>query len=453
MKSASPKIIVIGGVAAGPAAAAKAKRINPRAEVVLFEQGEHISYGSCVMPYFIGNVIPDVDKLIHFTPTTFEKEKGCVVRIYHRAEAVLPHRRRVVIRDLQTDQISEYTYDALILATGARAHVPDPAWLGYDNVFAVRTLSDSIHIKSYLTSQRPTTAVIIGGGYIGMEMAEALRKQAMQVTVLHKSEWPMDSLEMSGRRVIADELKRQGVRFEGHITSPQLVTDGQTVRAVVSGSARFDADVIILATGFEPNTNLARDAKIRCGVSGGIIVDHHLKTSADRIWAAGACTEFKNALTNKPIYLPLANIANKMGWIAGENAAGGFAEFPPVVRNTAVKIFDLEVASVGLDVNTASMHGITVMEETIMAHSRVRAYPGSKPVMITLLADKHTKRLIGANLIAEEGAALRANVLALAIQQKMTLRQIADMQMMYTPPFAPVWDPILVAANKMMKEL
>lgn len=453
MKSSSPKIIIIGGVAAGPAAAAKAKRINPRAEVVLFEQGEHISYGSCAMPYFIGDVIPEAEKLIHFTPASFEKEKGCPVRIFHRAEAIWPHRRRVVMRNLQTDQIAEYTYDALILATGARARVPDPAWFRYDNVFAVRSLSDSMRIKNYLASRRPSTAVIIGGGFIGMEMAEALRRHAMHVTVLHKSEWPMDSLELSGRRVVADELKRQGVKFEGNITSPEVVAEGQTVRAVISGNARFDADVVIIATGFEPNTDLAREAKIRCGASGGIIVDHHLKTNADRIWAAGACTEFKNALINKPMYLPLANIANKMGWIAGENAAGGFAEFPPVVRNTAVKIFDLEVASVGLDAASASAHGLSVIEETIMAHSRVRAYPGAKPVMITLLADKHSKRLIGANLIAEEGAALRANVLALAIQQKMTLRQIADMQMMYTPPFAPVWDPILVAANKMMKGL
>ncbi|HNM13998.1 MAG TPA: FAD-dependent oxidoreductase, partial [bacterium] len=211
MKSSSPKIIIIGGVAAGPAAAAKAKRINPRAEVVLFEQGEHISYGSCAMPYFIGDVIPEAEKLIHFTPVSFEKEKGCAVRIFHRAEAIWPHRRRVVMRNLQTDQIAEYTYDELILATGARARVPDPAWFRYDNVFAVRSLSDSMRIKNYLASRRPSTAVIIGGGFIGMEMAEALRRHAMHVTVLHKSEWPMDSLELSGRRVVADELKRQGV--------------------------------------------------------------------------------------------------------------------------------------------------------------------------------------------------------------------------------------------------
>ncbi|MBX7150862.1 FAD-dependent oxidoreductase [bacterium] len=453
MKRASHRILIIGGVAAGPAAAAKAKRLNPDLDITMFEQGEFISYGTCSMPYYVGDVIKHHEDIITFSAEKFEKEKGCTVKTKHRVVDIKPHRHRVVVHNLHYDKMEEYEYDQLLIATGARARVPNKEWLKASNVFTVKHLSDSIAIKKYIAEKNPRRVVIIGGGYIGMEMAEAFSERRLDVTVIHKDSHPMNTLESETQAIVLDEIKRHGVQFIGSSEVQDIVIHSGVARSLKLQHQSVDADLIILALGFEPNTELAKSIKIRCGRFGGILTDSFLRTNVDHIYAAGACTEIKNIISNKPIYLPLGNIANKMGWIAGENMAGGHVEFKGVVRTTAVKVFDLEVASVGLNSAEAEASDFKVVTESINAYSHVRAYPGSKPVFVKLIMDGLTKRLIGANLVGEKGAALRADVLSVAIQNKMTIRQIAEMDLMYTPPFAPVWDPILVAANQALKKL
>jgi NADPH-dependent 2,4-dienoyl-CoA reductase/sulfur reductase-like enzyme len=453
MKKNLGKIVIIGGVAAGPAAAAKAKRLNPNLDVTIFEQGEFISYGTCSMPYYVGNVIPHHEDLISYSPERFEKEKGCKVKIFHRVEEILPHRRKIIVRDLQSDKPTEYLYDQLLIATGARAKVPNPAWTKAKNVFTIKNLRDSIEIKKFIETRHPQNAVIIGGGLVGMEMAEAFAQHHLNITVLHKAPMPVNTMEAESQKIILDELQKHHVRFVGNVTALDIQTENGMANKVVTNHQPYNADLVLLALGFEPNSELAREINIRCGKFSGIITDARMRTNLDNIFAAGACAEIKNMVSNKYIYLPLGNIANKMGWVAGENMAGGLAEFPGVVRTTAVKIFDLEVASVGLSQKEAESSGFKVVTEAISAYSRVKEYPGSKPVFIKFIIDQHSKRLIGANLIAEEGAAMRANILSVAIQNKMTIKQIAHLDMMYTPAFSPVWDPILVAANKSLKKL
>jgi len=452
-KTPKNKLLIIGGTAAGTAAAAKAKRVNPGLDITLFEQGEFISYSTCSMPYFVGNVIPNYKDLISYSPDRFEKEKGCTVKVFHRVENIIPARKKIIVRELKTDAAQEYHYDRLLIASGARAKIPNSEWLKAKNVFTVKNLSDSIQLKHFIDSMRPRSALIIGGGFIGMEMAEALAQHRIDIKILHKSPLPMNTLEHESQKIIRDELKRHGVSFIGETVVTDIRMDHDAVTSVQTGDGDFSADMILLALGFEPNLDFARDAKIRRGPFGGILVDAKMRTNIEHIYAAGACTEIRNLVSNKSMYLPLGNIANKMGWVAGENIAGGSAQFLGAVRTTAVKIFDLEVASVGLSSHEAGLCGFKVITDGINAYSRIKEFPGSKPIFVKFIIDQLSKRLLGANLIGEEGAALRANTLSAAIQNKMTIRQIADLDFMYTPPYSPVWDPILVAANQSLKKL
>ncbi len=449
----SKNILIIGGTAAGPAAAAKAKRTDPSLNITMFEQGEFISYGTCSMPFYVGGVIADHRKIITFTPEEFEKEKGCAVKTFQRVDEIHPHKKKVVVSDLKLNKRSEYSYDKLLIASGARARVPDSEWLHAKNVFSLKHLRDSIVLKQFIEEKRPRKALILGGGFIGMEMAEAFSKHVLDITVLHRSDLPMNTMEKESQKIVLDELNRQGVHFIGNTIIKDVRIKGGLASKVVTSNGEYEADLILLALGFEPNTEIAKSAGIRTGFSGGILVDAHMRTNVENVYAAGACAEIKNLVSNKFMYLPLGHIANKTGWIAGENMAGERADFPGAVRTTAVKIFDLEVASVGLRSGEAESLGIRVITESVMAYSRSRSYPGSKPVFVKFIADKTTKRLIGADLIAEEGAAMRANILSVAIQNKMTIRDISRLDLLYSPPFSPVWDPILVAANQCLKKL
>lgn len=446
------RILIVGGVAAGPAAAAKAKRLDPRLDITLFEQGEFISYGTCSMPYYVGQVIEDYQRLIVFTPKSFRQEKQCAVFVRHRVESISPHRKFIVVRNLEKDSVEEHKYDKLVLATGAKARIPDPAWLKFSNVLTIKNLQDSIRLKSHLHDRRPSRVVIVGGGFIGMEMAEALTRHRLDVTVVHKDALPMPSLETESRKIVLDELHRQGVRFTGDATVSGFDGEGDVVTRVRTSAGDMPADMVLLAMGFQPNTDMAAEARLRCGPLGGFVVDAAGRTSVEHIYAAGACTEIRNAVTNKPLYLPLGHIANRMGWVVGENLAGVRSEFGPVVRTTAVKIFDLEVAASGLSLREALAHGFQAETTAIHAPSRSKMYPGGRELFVMLVVDRRTGRLLGANLLGEEGAALRANIVSAAIRNRMTVKEFSKLDLMYTPPFSPVWDPLLVAANASIRK-
>ncbi len=452
MNRTRPNILIIGGVAAGTTAAAKAKRMNPHAKITLFEQGEFISYGACSMPYYIGKVVPDYRKLIHFSPEEFEKQKGCTVKIRHRVEEIRPHRKMITVRNLIDNTSVEYKYDRLLIATGAEAKILNPDWMHLENVFTLKSLNDGIAIREFIEHQSPKNALIVGGGFIGMEMAEAFRQHGMNVTVIDKESIPMPGLEDEPRHWILEELKKQSVSFIGGTMLADLKTENSRAKQAVTPGFTAQTDLILLALGFRPHSGLARDAHIRCGSSGGIIVDSYLKTSADHVFAAGACAEFKNKQTNKMMFHPLGNIANKMGRVAGINLTGGHETFDPVIRTSAVKIFNLEVAAVGMSSREAEESGYSVEVLSVTGLSRAKVYPDSSPLLITLISDRRSRRLLGANVAGEDGAALRANTLLTAIHNQMTIQQISRLDLIYTPPFAPVWDPILLAMNQGMKE-
>ncbi len=448
------RIIVVGGLAAGPSAAAKAVRTNPNAVVTLFEATDSVSYGLCEVPYAISGVIADEEKLVSYTPERLRDEKGIDVKPLHHVEKILPSKHRIIVRDLKTKSLEEHEYDKLILATGASPKQLNIKGEESRNVFHVRSRHDTLHILKYISTDSPKNAVIIGGGYIGMEMAEALREKGMDVTLIHRHRLPMAGLEEQTRERVFEELEKNGVHFvtNAKVTSLPVANNG-IVSHVVTNRGSFESDIIILSLGVEPNVTLAKTAKVRLGPTGAIATDERQQTNVDGIYAAGDCCEIKNAVTGMPMYIPLATLASRAAWVAGENAAGGRAVFKGAIRAIAVKIFGLEVAQVGISSEEGKEAGFSVVKESVTSYSKIKLMPGSEKIAVTLIIDQKSKRLLGANVYGGNGAVLRANTLGVAIQQKLTIEEISRFDMIYSPPFAPLWDPILIAANQALKKL
>ncbi len=450
----SREILVVGGLAAGPSAAAKAVRTNPRAHVTMFEASDTISYGICEAPYAIAGWIEEEPRLVAYSPERLREEKGVDVKTQHRVEKIIPSRQVITVRDMNRREVVEVRYDKLILATGAT-----PRRLNVDgedgrNVFHLNSRENTVNILNYIKTESPKRAVIIGGGYIGMEMAEALRARGMDVTIVHRHRLPMGGLEQTTREHIVGELEKNNIHFVTNAKIEQLVKGkNNNIEHVITNRGSFDSDLVILSLGVEPNVVLAKSAKLRLGPFGGIVTDERQQTSVDNIYAAGDCCEVKNIVSGKSMYLPLATVASRAAWVAGENAAGGKATFKGAIRAIAVKVFGIEIAQVGLSSEEAKDAGFRVATESITAYSKVAVMPGSKKTTLMLIVDLRSKRLLGANVFGPEGAVLRANTLGVAIQHKLTIDDIARFDMIYAPPFAPLWDPILVAANQAKKKL
>jgi len=448
------RIVVVGGLAAGPSAASKAKRVNPNAEVLLLEQGEYISYGICEIPYFIGGAIQDPSLLVPYSPERLRQVKGVEVKTGHRVDEIQATKKKVIARDLEREKDVEFQYDKLILATGSRVRTLGLEGEDSRNVFHVKSLEDGYGIRRFIEQEKPRRAVVIGGGYVGMEMCEALSSAGLEVTLLHRAELPMSRLEQSARTAVVDALGRNRIRFQPRQKVRSFERDGAgKVTALVTAQGRYPADLVILALGVEPRNDLARTARLSVGKFGGLTANPKQETNVDGIYAAGDCCEVKNIVNNKWMYVPLATYASRQGWVAGENAAGGRATFGGAIRAMGVKIFDIEVAHVGLSSKEAEDSGIIPVIEEISGNSRVSYYPGNSTIGIILVADKTTGRLLGANVYGGDGAVLRANTLAAAIQHKLTLEEVAKLDLIYAPPFAPLWDPILTAARTTAKKI
>lgn len=448
------RILVVGGLAAGPSAAAKAVRTNPNAEVTLFEATETVSYGLCEAPYAISGVIEDEAKLVFYTPQQLEEQKGIRVKTLHFVEQIIPNKKKILVRDLRHRTLVEYEYDKLILATGSKPRKLNINDENARNVFHLNSREDTLSILRYIESEKPTKAVIIGGGYIGMEMAEALRTRNLEVTMLHRHRLPMAGLELSTREMVLDVLEKNNIHFVSNVRVEAMHKgSGDKIEHVLTNRGTYETDLVMLSLGVEPNVHLVKSARIRLGPTGAIATDERQQTSNESIFAAGDCCEVRNIVTGKPIYLPLATVASRAGWVAGENAAGGRATFKGTIRAIAVKIFDYEFAQVGIGSDEAKQSGFHVITETISAYSKIGIMPNSSTVTLTLVIDQPSERLLGANIFGKEGAVLRANTLGVAIQNKLTIDAISRLDLIYAPPFAPLWDPILVAANQAKKKI
>jgi NADPH-dependent 2,4-dienoyl-CoA reductase/sulfur reductase-like enzyme len=439
------RLVVIGGVAAGMSAAAKARRTNPDLEVIVYQKGPYISYAACGMPYLIAGDIPDHHRLVVRTPDQMAKQ-GIDVKVYHKVTAINAQARTVTVSSLQDDREFEQRYDRLVIATGARPILPSLPGSDLAGILCLRTLESGLAVQRFLAGQKPKRAIVIGCGYVGIEMAETFRRLGLEVTMLIRSGKVLRAtLDGDMRELVRAELEDQGVRV---VTGSPLAFDGDhRLEAVVTAVERYPCDLALLGMGARPNAELAQAAGVALGETGAIATDATMRTNLPGIFAAGDCAEALHLVTQRPAYIPLGSTANKQGRVAGENAAGGQVTFGGVTGTMVVRCFDLTVASTGLNATQARAAGFSARETKIRAKDISHYFPGAADIHVKLVVDTGNDRLLGGQIVGARGVAKRIDVLATALYNRMTIAELRELDLSYAPPFAPVWDPVLVAAN------
>ncbi|MCX6627015.1 MAG: FAD-dependent oxidoreductase [Candidatus Solibacter sp.] len=431
-------LLVIGGVAAGLSAAARARRIDPRLEIIVLEKGPVISYGACGLPYFVEGRVREVADLIAYTPEYFRKQRNIDVRTDARVIAISHPRREVVLQSG-----AKVPYEKLVIATGARGGLPDLPGAQLPHVFTLHTPDDAERMRRFLRERKPRSAVVVGAGYIGVEAADALRRNGLRVTILERSAHALLRDDAGLTAAVRMQLERHGVELR----------TGAAVTAIEPDRvAGVPCDMVVLAAGFQPNVDLAAAAGIEIGRSGAIRTDDRMETNLRGVFAAGDCAEVTHLVTGRPTWIPLGTTANKTGRVAGACAAGARERFPGVVGTSIVGIFGMGFATTGFSVVHARAEGFSPVVARIEANSRPRYYQGVKTI-VELVADRTTRRLVGGSVIGEDGAAGRINVISAALQNRMRVDEFEQLDLAYSPPFTPAWDPVLIAAQQLLKEL
>lgn len=426
------RLVVIGGVAAGLSAAARARRLDPSLDIVVLEKGETISYSACGLPYYLEGRVRRGEDLVVYTPEYFRQERRIDVRT-RAAVASISHPRR----EVSLAGGEKVRYDRLVLATGAR---PERAIAGADlpHVFTLHTLADAENLKAFLANRRPRRAVVIGAGYIGLEAAEALRRNGLAVTVVEASPHVLQRQDPELSQAVVQHLERFHIE----------VRLGVRVKSVED----YPADVVVLAAGLKPSVELAQEAGVRTGGTGAVAVDDRMQTNQPGVYAAGDCAECTHLVTGRPVWIPLGTTANKMGRVAGANAAGARERFPGVVGTSIVSICGLGVGMTGLSVAEARREGFSPAAARIEAPAKARYFRG-RPTTVELIADRGSGKLLGGVVTGEQGVAGRINVIAAALHTGLRVDELDQMDLAYAPPFAPVWDPLLIAAGELRKVL
>jgi NADPH-dependent 2,4-dienoyl-CoA reductase/sulfur reductase-like enzyme len=447
------RTIVVGGVAAGMSAASHIRRRRPETKVTVFERGDYISYGACGMPYNIEDPDRSIEDLVVLSAEEARSRRGIDLRLRHEVTGIDLDRGTVVVKDLDNDKELDEPFDALVLSTGGRAvRLPLP---GFDlpGVEVLRDLGDGAAIKKILEDE-PRKAVIVGAGYIGMEMAHVLSVRGLEVTMLEKLPELLPGWHEETVAVVAETLSSHGVDFHTGVTveGAEAGPNGR-VAAVSTEGGRFDADLVLVAAGVRPNVEFAASAGLRIGDTGAIWVNQHQQTSHDQVWSAGDCAEAYHRILRRNAWIPLGTTANKQGRIAGANVLGAGQRFRGIVGTAGFVVFDLEVGRTGIGEEEAAAEGFDPVAVTIRQSSRAHGYPGGVPIQVHLVADRETGLLLGGELVGREGAALRVNTLATALAAHMTVADLQNLDLIYAPPFASVWDPVLVAANQLIKKV
>jgi NADPH-dependent 2,4-dienoyl-CoA reductase/sulfur reductase-like enzyme len=449
------KLVVVGGDAAGMSAASQArKRLGPDdLEIVAFEKGHFTSYSACGIPYWIGGAVKERDALIARTPEA-HRDAGILVHTRHEVTAIDLDRREVIARDLDGGGELREGFDHLVYATGAVPVTPDWARIDGGGVFGVQTLDDGTAIHAWLESDpKPQHAVVIGGGYVGVEMAEAMVQRGLAVTLLERSAQPMSTVDPDMGERVGEAIRGLGieVRTDTHVQG--LETRDGRVSAVVTPGGTLPADIVVLGLGVRPNTALAAESGIPVGVTGGLRTDLQMRVVGpsghiDGLWAAGDCVQTVHRVSGQPVHMPLGTHANKQGRVAGINIGGGYATFPGVIGTAVTKVCELEVARTGLTEKEAAKAGFAYVTASVESTSRAGYYPGASSMVVKLIAERRTGLLLGAQIVGREEAAKRIDSLAIAVWNSMTVEEMTALDLSYAPPFSPVWDPVLIAARK-----
>ncbi|MBQ0998477.1 FAD-dependent oxidoreductase [Streptomyces sp. RK62] len=448
------RLVVIGGDAAGMSAASQARRLRDAGEleIVAFERGHFTSYSACGIPYWVGGDVAGPERLIARTAEE-HRARDIDLRLRTEVTEIDVAGRRVRARDLDSGDESWTSYDKLVIATGARPIRPEMPGVDAPGVHGVQTLDDGQALLDTLARTGGRRAVVVGAGYIGVEMAEALINRGYEVTVVNRGSEPMSTLDPDMGRLVHEAMEGLGITMVDDAEVTKILTgDDGHVRAVATEDAEYPADVVVLGIGVRPETTLARAAGLPLGEHGGLLTDRAMRVRGHTdVYAGGDCVEVLDLVSGQERHVPLGTHANKHGQVIGTNVGGGYATFPGVVGTAVSKVCDLEIARTGLREKDARRAGLRYVTATIESTSRAGYYPGASPMTVKMLAELRTGRLLGVQIVGREGAGKRVDIAAVALTAGMTVEQMTSLDLGYAPPFSPVWDPVLVAARKASK--
>lgn len=445
------KLVVIGGDAAGMSAASKVRREQPDFEIIVFEKSAYTSYSACGIPYFISGEVENLEELIIRSPEQFIEKYNIQVRTSHEVLEVDTDQNKVLVHNYNDKTQFWESYDELLIATGGKAFCPEVKNYTVDGIFGIQTLNSGKKVADFIEKHKPKTAVIIGGGYIGLEMAEALILKKIKVTIVNRGKEIMATLDPDMGKKVNEALQNLGVTIYNSESLDYFEESNGIVSAVVTDRKTIQTDLVILGMGTGPNTSFLEKSKVKLSDKKAIKVNRKQQTNIKNVWAAGDCAETRNLVSNKPFYIALGTVANKTGLVAGTNIAGGDLKFPGVVATAVCKICVYEIARTGLLESECVAYKIDFVSTIIKSKTRAGYFPGAKDIFVKLIAEKKTGKLLGGQIIGEEGAAKRIDVLATALTYKLTLQNIIDLDLSYAPPFSPVWDPVQTAARKLIR--
>ena len=434
---------MIGGDAGGMAAASQARRRKPYMEIVALEKGDRTSYSACGIPYLVSGDVASPDELIARTPEEFRDRFRIDVRMHHEVMGIDLDARRVEVHDHDRDRTFHLGFDLLQIGTGARPIRPPIPGIDLPHVRGVQTVDDGVALLEYARRSSCKRVVIIGGGYIGIEMAEAFAQWGAEVTLVEGNDQLMRTFDPDMAAPVATAMRKHGIDVRLGVRA-----QGFDEKQVHTDAGPIDADLVVLGLGVRPNSELAGEAGVRLGVRDAIRVNQRQQTSCDGVYAAGDCAESFHRVSKRQVHVALGTVANKQGRVAGINLGGGYATFPGVVGTAITKVCSTEMARTGLNQSEADRNGFGYVTVTIDSTTRAGYYPGTKPISIKLLAEHGSRRVLGAQIVGEEGAAKRIDVLAAAVTAGMTVDEVVDLDLAYAPPFSGVWDAVHIAARK-----
>ena len=439
------KVVIVGGVAGGATAAARIRRLDEQAEIVVFERSAYISYANCGLPYYIGGVIEDAGELTLQTPESFFARFRVQMKVLHEVTTIHPDRKTVSVTNLQTGERFEESYDKLLLSPGAKPTQPRFPGADSDRLFTLRTVEDTLRIRAYIDEHHPRSAVLAGGGFIGLELAENLRELGMDVTIVQKPMHLMTPFDADMAALIHGEMRRHGVKLAlGHTVEGFAQRDGG-MDVLLQDAAPLHADMVILAIGVTPDTALAKEAGLELGVRGSIVVNDRMETSVPDIYAVGDAVQVRHFVTGQDALIALAGPANKQGRIAADNICGGDSRYTGSQGSSVLKVFDMTAALTGLNETQAAAAGFDADSVILSPMSHAGYYPGGRVMTMKVVFEKATYRLLGAQIVGYEGVDKRIDVLATAIRAGMKATELKDLELAYAPPYSSAKDPVNMA--------
>ena len=439
------KVVIVGGVAGGATAAARIRRLDEQAEIVVFERSGYISYANCGLPYYIGDVITDPEELTLQTPESFFSRFRVDMKVRHEVTAIHPERKTVSVKNLETDEVFEESYDKLILSPGAKPTQPRLPGVGIDKLFTLRTVEDTFRIKEYINQNHPKSAVLAGGGFIGLELAENLRELGMDVTIVQRPKQLMNPFDADMASMIHSEMRKHGVKMALGYTVEGFEERNGGVDVLLKDNAPLHADMVVLAIGVTPDTALAREAGLELGIKGSIVVNDRMETSVPDIYAAGDAVQVKHYVTGEDALISLAGPANKQGRIIADNICGGDSRYLGSQGSSVIKVFDMTAATTGINETNARKAGLDVDTVILSPMSHAGYYPGGKVMTMKVVFEKGTYRLLGAQIVGYDGVDKRIDVLATAIHAGLKATQLKDLDLAYAPPYSSAKDPVNMA--------